>query len=61
MREHEEFKIINQEEAQMLLDYMEGHDYRVSTDKDENLIKVDVGEESGKEQIEISLDGFRKK
>ena len=42
MREHEEFKIINKAEAQMLLDYMEGHDYRISTDKEGNLTRVDV-------------------
>ena len=45
MREHEEFKIINKVEAQMLLDYMEGHDYRLSTDKEGNLVRVDVNDD----------------
>ena len=45
IREHEEFKIINKVEAQMLLDYMEGHDYRLSTDKEGNLVRVDVNDD----------------
>lgn len=45
MREHEEFKIINKVEAQMLLDYIEGHDYRLSTDKEGNLVRVDVSDD----------------
>ena len=34
MKEHEEFKVMNKEDAQILLNYMEGHDYRLGTDKD---------------------------
>lgn len=45
MREHEEFKIINKEDAQMLLDYMEGHDYHLSTGKEGKLIRVDVNDD----------------
>ena len=29
----------------MLLDYMEGHDYRLSTDKEGNLVRVDVNDD----------------
>lgn len=35
MKEHEEFKVMNKEDAQILLNYMEGHDYRLGTDKDQ--------------------------
>ena len=55
MREHEEFKIINRGEVQMLLDYMEGHDFRISTDKDGNLIRVDVSDEQI-ESVDYSVD-----
>ena len=34
MKEHEEFKVMNKEDAQILLNYMEGHDYRLGTDKE---------------------------
>lgn len=46
MRKHEEFKIINKEEVRMLLDYMEGHDYRLSTDKEGNLVRVDINSDN---------------
>ena len=42
MKEHEEFKVMNKEDAQILLNYMEGHDYRLGTDKDGSLVRVDI-------------------
>ena len=45
MKEHEEFKVMNKEDAQILLNYMEGHDYRLSTDKEGNLVRVDVNDD----------------
>lgn len=42
MKEHEEFKVMNKEDAQILLNYIEGHDYRLGTDKDGSLVRVDI-------------------
>ena len=42
MKEHEEFKVMDREDAQILLNYMEGHDYRLGTDKDGSLVRVDA-------------------
>ena len=45
MKEHEEFKVMNTEDAQILLNYMEGHDYRLGTDKEGNFVRVDINSE----------------
>lgn len=49
MREHEEFKVMNKNDAQLLLNYMEGHDYLIGTDEEKNLVRADVS----LEEIEI--------
>ena len=33
---------MNKEDAQILLNYMEGHDYRLGTDKDGKPVRVDI-------------------
>jgi hypothetical protein len=45
MKEHEEFKKMNSDDAQILLNYFEGHDYRLGTDKNGELYRVDVNSE----------------
>ena len=45
MKEHEDFKKMNSDDAQILLNYFEGHDYRLGTDKEGNLYRVDVNAE----------------
>ena len=45
MKEHEEFKVMKTEDAQILLNYMEGHDYRLGTDKEGNFVRVDINSE----------------
>lgn len=42
MKEHDIFYKMNDKDAELLLNYMEGHDYRLGTDKDGNLLRVDV-------------------
>ena len=48
MKEHEDFKKMNSDDAQILLNYFEGHDYRLGTDKEGNLYRVDVNAEDGR-------------
>lgn len=55
MKEHEEFKVMNKEDAQILLNYMEGHDYRLGTDKDGSLVRVDINTDEY-EAEQYSLD-----
>lgn len=43
---------INQEQAQMLLDYMDGSGYMLSTDSNGQLFKVDL-EEEGREETDM--------
>ena len=47
MKEHEEFKVMNKEDAQILLNYMEGHDYAIGIDSDGKMYRQDVAEENG--------------
>ena len=35
------------EDAQILLNYMEGHDYGIGIDADNNMVRVDIAEENG--------------
>lgn len=49
-----EFKM-NREGAEILLNYMEGHDYRVGIDTEGNMVRVDVSDENNVVE-EYSLD-----
>jgi len=57
MSEHDVLMDISAEDIQLLLNYLDGHDYAMGTDKEGNLVRVDVAVEDG-ECIEYSLDEF---
>lgn len=61
MKEHEEFKVMNKEDAQILLNYMEGHDYRLGTDKDGSLVRVDINtdEYEAEQSVKELTDSIR--
>ena len=53
MKEHEEFKNMNCDDAALLIYYLKEHDYRLSTDNSGDLLKVDISEGM---TVEYSLD-----
>lgn len=57
MSENDVLMDISAEDIQLLLNYLDGHDYAMGTDKEGNLVRVDVAVEDG-ECIEYSLDEF---
>lgn len=57
MSEHDVLMDISAEDIQLILNYLDGHDYAMGTDKEGNLVRVDVAVEDG-ECIEYSLDEF---
>ena len=57
MSEHDVLMDISAEDIQLLLNYLDGHDYAMGTDKEGKLIRVDIAVEDG-ECIEYSLDEF---
>jgi len=57
MSEHDVLMDISAEDIQLILNYLDGHDYAMGTDKEGNLVRVDVAVEEG-ECIEYSLDEF---
>ena len=57
MSEHDVLMDISTEDIQLILNYLDGHDYAMGTDKEGNLVRVDVAVEDG-ECIEYSLDEF---
>lgn len=57
MSEHDVLMDISVEDIQLILNYLDGHDYAMGTDKEGNLVRVDVAAEDG-ECIEYSLDEF---
>lgn len=57
MSEHDVLMDISAEDIRLLLNYLDGHDYAMGTDKEGNLVRIDVAVENG-ECVEYSLDGF---
>lgn len=57
MSEHDVLMDISAEDIQLLLNYLDGHDYAMGTDKEGKLIRVDIAVEDG-ECVEYSLDEF---
>lgn len=57
MSEHDVLMDISAEDIQLILNYLDGHDYAMGTDKEGKLVRVDVAVEDG-ECIEYSLDEF---
>ena len=57
MSTHDVLIDISSEDIQLLLNYLEGHDFAMGTDKEERLVRVDIATEDG-ECIEYSLDEF---
>lgn len=57
MSEHDVLMDISVEDIQLLLNYLDGHDYAMGTDKEGNLVRVDIAVEDG-ECVEYSLDEF---
>ena len=57
MSEHDVLMDISVEDIQLLLNYLDGHDYAMGTDKEGNLVRVDIAVEEG-ECVEYSLDEF---
>ena len=53
MKEHEEFKNMNCDDAALLIYYLKEHDYRLSTDNSGDLLKADISERM---TVEYSLD-----
>lgn len=53
MKEHEEFKNMNRDDAALLIDYLKEHDYRLSADNSGDLLRVDI---TGTMTVEYSLD-----
>lgn len=53
MKEHEEFKNMNCDDAALLIYYLKEHYYRLSTDNSGDLLKVDISEGM---TVEYSLD-----
>lgn len=43
------------EDARLLFDYMEGHDYQIGVNTDNKMVRVDIAEENG-EVLEYSID-----
>ncbi len=57
MSEHDVLMDVSVEDIQLLLNYLDGHDYAIGTDKEGNLVRIDVAVDDG-ECIEYSLDEF---
>ena len=57
MAEHDVLMDVSAEDIQLLLNYLDGHDYAMGTDKEGNLVRIDVAVDDG-ECIEYSLDEF---
>lgn len=57
MSDHDVLMDISAEDIQLILNYLDGHDYAMGTDKEGNLVRIDVAMEDG-ECIEYSLDDF---
>ena len=57
MSEHDVLMDISAEDIRLLLNYLDGHDYAMGTDKEGNLVRIDVQVENG-ECVEYSLDEF---
>ena len=57
MSAHDVLMDISLEDIQLLLNYLEGHDFAMGTDKEERLVRVDIATEDG-ECIEYSMDEF---
>lgn len=57
MSEHDVLMDISAEDIQLILNYLDGHDYAMGTDKEGNLVRIDVSMEEG-ECMEYSMDDF---